>query len=109
MIMCKGNEAMLQLNRNYCNSVVPILTKTPTKVMSTMEMRLTVCEDFINLESILYSENLLLVYLSRFFVSHKINMIIRIQNGLKISGFKIRVNLTFCDHSSDFDSDTTTI
>jgi hypothetical protein len=78
MLMCKGNEAMLQLNRNYCNSVVPILTKTPRKVMRIMEMQLTVREDFINSENILYSENLLLVYLSRFFVSHKINMVIRI-------------------------------
>jgi len=72
-------------------------------------MRLTVREDFINSENILYSENLLLVYLSRFFVSHKINMVMRIQNGLKITGFKIRANITFCNHSSDFDSDTTTI
>jgi len=73
MIMCKRNEAMLELSINYCNSVVPILTKTPRKVTRTMEMRLTVCEDFINSENILYSENLLLVYLSRYFVSHKIN------------------------------------
>jgi hypothetical protein len=27
MIVCKVNEAMLQLHRNYCNSVVPILTR----------------------------------------------------------------------------------
>jgi len=54
-------------------------------------MQLTV-RDFINSENILYSENLLLVYLSRFFVSHKINIVIRIQNVLNISGFKIRVN-----------------
>jgi hypothetical protein len=109
MILCKGNEAMLQLNRNYCSSVVPILTNTPRKVMRIMEMWLTVHEDFINLENILYSENLLLVYLSRFFVSHKINMVTRIQNGLKIAGLKIRVNIAFCNHSNDFDSDTTTI
>jgi len=69
-------------------------------------MRLTVREDFINSENIL---NQLLVYLSRFYVSHKINMVMRIQNGLKITGFKIRVNITFCNHSSDFDSDTPTI
>jgi hypothetical protein len=76
--MCKGNEAMLQLNRNYWNSVAPILTKTLWNVMRILEMQLTVREDFINSENTLYSENLLLVYLSRFFVSHKINMVIRI-------------------------------
>jgi len=59
--------------------------------MRIIEMQLTV-RDFINSENILYSENLLLVYLSRFFVSHKINIVIRIQNVLNISGFKIRVN-----------------
>jgi len=64
------------VNINYCNSVVAILTKTLRKVIRTMEMWLTVHEDFINLENILCSENLLLVYLSRLFVSHKINMVI---------------------------------
>jgi hypothetical protein len=62
MIMCKGNEALLQLNRNYSNSAVPFLKKTLRKVMRIMEMQLTVRGDCINSENILYSENLLLLY-----------------------------------------------